>query len=211
MLKIKATKWLALCVVVALVSLMGFCVENIWLAITKGFIDNRNMNLPFLLGYGLAIATVYILFGTPGELLIFGMQSKIKNKTANKLIFFIIMFCCVSIGEILLGTLVEKLCGFYWWDYSRLPLHITRYTSVPTSLGFASLMYILMEYIFTPLYSYIMNWDFNFLQVISPILMISLSLDFFHSAYYMYKNKKMMPKWKVTFRHTPSYILSVRH
>lgn len=29
---------------------------------------------------------------------------------------------CISIGEIVFGTAVEKLCGFQWWNYSRIPV-----------------------------------------------------------------------------------------
>ena len=46
-------------------SFIGFVVENLWLWETKGYIDNRNMNLPFLLGYGLACFLVFVLLGTP--------------------------------------------------------------------------------------------------------------------------------------------------
>ena len=42
-------------IMAAVVSFLGFVVENIWLAMTKGYINNRNMNAPFLLGYGLLI------------------------------------------------------------------------------------------------------------------------------------------------------------
>ena len=45
----------AIGIMTAIVSFLGFVVENIWLAISKGYINNRNMNTPFLLGYGLLI------------------------------------------------------------------------------------------------------------------------------------------------------------
>ena len=53
------------------VSFFGFVLENIWLAITKGYIDNRNMNLPFLFGYGLVIIGFYTLIGTPENFILF--------------------------------------------------------------------------------------------------------------------------------------------
>lgn len=46
-------------IMAAVVSFLGFVVENIWLAMTKGYINNRNMNAPFLQGYGLA-DSVYV-------------------------------------------------------------------------------------------------------------------------------------------------------
>jgi hypothetical protein len=51
-------------IMAAVVSFLGFVVENIWLAMTKGYINNRNMNAPFLLGYGLLILFMYAVFGT---------------------------------------------------------------------------------------------------------------------------------------------------
>ena len=45
-----------LMIMIAIISFLGFLLENAWLAIRKGFIDNRNMFAPFLVGYGLAVA-----------------------------------------------------------------------------------------------------------------------------------------------------------
>jgi hypothetical protein len=36
-------------IMIAGVSFLGFCLENIWLLLRKGYVDNRNMSLPFLL------------------------------------------------------------------------------------------------------------------------------------------------------------------
>ena len=83
----------------ALVSLLGFLTENTWMLVRSGFIDNRNMNLPFLLGYGLAVVGMYLLIGTP--------------KKGHFVLYFTLVFLFVSLGEILLGFTVEKVCGFY--------------------------------------------------------------------------------------------------
>ena len=48
------------CWMIILISFVGFLVENIWNFLTSGQIDNRNMHLPFILGYGLAILGVYL-------------------------------------------------------------------------------------------------------------------------------------------------------
>lgn len=49
---------------ITIISFLGFCVENVWLAFTQKCIDNRNMSLPFLLGYGLAVVGIYFIFRT---------------------------------------------------------------------------------------------------------------------------------------------------
>ena len=52
----------------AFISLLGFILENLWLAVRKGYIDNRNMSLPFLLGYGVLVSGIYYTIGTPEDM-----------------------------------------------------------------------------------------------------------------------------------------------
>ena len=60
---------------IAIISFLGYCVENIWLAVTQQYINNRNMYFPFLLGYGLAVVGIYLIVGTPKKWL--------KRKSSN--------------------------------------------------------------------------------------------------------------------------------
>ena len=91
-------------IMAAVVSFLGFVVENIWLAMTKGYINNRNMNAPFLLGYGLLILFMYAVFGTPAA---FKMFTKEKVRWKRYLLYFLCSFVVVCIGEIVLGIAVE--------------------------------------------------------------------------------------------------------
>lgn len=187
----------ALCMVIAVISFLGFAVENIWLAITKGYMDNRNMFFPFLIGYGIAILLIYIILGTPQNLWLLGNAARIKSRKIKLLLYFAGSMICVSIGEILLGKIVEKSCHFYWWDYSDLPLHITRYTSIPTSMMFACLITFLMDKIFFPLYHLFQRWDQNILCIAAMLLMIIMTGDFIYNAYVMHKTQKMVRRWTV--------------
>ena len=147
----KKTKTYALLLIVVLVSFAGFWVENIFIAFMGGFMNNRNMKLPFLLGYGLAILTIYRLFGTPKKPLFWGRELSLNRRFSGTIYYFFIAFLCVCIAEIIIGYTVEWTCGIIWWNYSNIPLHITRYTSVPTSLGFAFLITLFMRFAFLPL------------------------------------------------------------
>ena len=84
----KTTEIAALFMLIAVVSFLGFVVENIWLWGTKGYIDNRNMCLPFLIGYGLAIVAIHALFGTPSQLILLGKRLGIRNKIVKKCFIF---------------------------------------------------------------------------------------------------------------------------
>lgn len=134
-------------IMVILISFFGFCFENIWMLFRHSLVDNRNMFLPFLLGYGLFVVALYHIFGVPDRIL-----NKYKiNSPVRYVIYMAIIFVLVSVGEIALGFFVEWVCGFHYWDYTSIPLHLTRYTSIPTSIGFALVISLFMGYAFIPL------------------------------------------------------------
>ena len=184
-------------IMVAVISFLGFMVENIWLAVTKGYINNRNMNAPFLLGYGLLVICLFFVLGTPENMAQWGMFKKIRAKWMQYMIYFVCSFVAVSIGEILLGTIVERLCGIEYWNYACLPMHVTKYTSVPTSIGFASMITFFMGKCFTPLMGWIGRLDSPGLRAVSTILMAVMVLDFLYSFHHMIIAKDFYLKWQI--------------
>ena len=140
---------------IALVSFLGFAVENLWTAATKGYMDNKNMTLPFLLGYGLAVAAMYFLFGLPRKMHIGPIKLDLESEAVSIIFYFIMIMLCICVGEIILGFAVEKICGIEWWNYTSIPLHITKYTSIPTSAGFSLIIVHFMDNIFMPLFEFL--------------------------------------------------------
>lgn len=187
-------------IIVAMVSFLGFIVENLWLAVTKGYINNRNMNTPFLLGYGLLILFLFFTLGTPEQLAQRSLFKKVRSRRMRYAVYFICSFAAVCFGEILLGTIVERLCSIEYWNYSNLPMHITKYTSVPTSIGFASMITFFMGKCFTPLMNWISHLDSTKLKIVSTILMIVMTLDFFDSFCHMLLSKSFYLKWQIAAR-----------
>ena len=100
------------------------------------------------------------------------------------------------VGEILLGTVVEKICGIHYWDYTSLPLHFTRYTSLFTSIGFSLIITGFMKYAFTPIMDLMHSHSSTSLNVFSVILIIALCIDFLASFYYMYKHQDFYHLWE---------------
>lgn len=201
----KTAEVFALCLIITIVSFLGFVVENVWLAVTKGFMDNRNMCLPFLLGYGLAMVAIYLMFGTPTAPRLFKKKLQIESAFLRALVYLLIVMTCVSLGEVVLGTIVEKSCGIIWWDYTRLPMHITRYTSVPTSLGFGMLITIFMRYFFEPLYNFFTKMNFEDLRITACGFMTLMVVDFVHSAIRTYKERSLAQIWRIDTTNTRAY------
>ena len=203
----KSAEVFALCLIVTIISFLGFVVENVWLSMTKGYIDNRNMTLPFLLGYGIAIVLIYFLFGTPERLKIFGFETQITSTFAQTVIYYGIVIVCVSVGEIVLGTFVEKTCGIIWWDYTRLPMHITRYTTIPTSMAFSLGITVFMRRFFTPLMNRFLQMESDNLKFWAITFMTLLCVDFFVNAIRIAATGELRSTWKIDTTHTRGYRL----
>lgn len=93
----------------AIIAFLGFILENIWLAFTKGYVDNRNMSMPFLFGYGMAVISIYSVFGLPQDMTLFGRIAVGRHSGA---LYFTAVFFAVSIGEIVLGNALKFTdCG----------------------------------------------------------------------------------------------------
>lgn len=184
-------------IMVAFVSFIGFVVENLWLAFTKGYINNRNMNLPFLLGYGLAIIAIYLLFGTPNEMVFFTKYEFKAIPILKYFIYFLLVMICVSVGEIIIGTATEKLCNIEYWNYSDIPFHVTKYTSVPTSVGFATGITIFMNTVFIPFMDKINAMNPKLIKICAIVLTLLLVIDFVISYGKMIHTKKFYLKWKI--------------
>ncbi len=178
-------------------SFMGFVIENVWLALTKGYIDNRNMNLPFLLGYGLAIVAFYLILGTPYEMTALFFFWADMPRWAPSVLYFFCAALFVSMGELALGFATEKLCHIEYWNYSRIPLHITKYTAVPTSLGFAAMITIFMDRFFNPLMGAIQTLDKRFLRIAAPLLIAALTADYLYCYGRMMKTRSLYDRWRV--------------
>ena len=87
-------------IMVAVISFLGFCLENLWLAATKGFIDNRNMHLPFLMGYGVLVVGMYLILGTPEHMALTGLIYVNGTKAQKFLIYFLCSMVIVTVGEL---------------------------------------------------------------------------------------------------------------
>lgn len=183
-------------IMLTILSFIGFCLEDIWMIFRHGYLDNRNMYLPCLLGYGLFAVALYYIIGTPNNLF-----NKIElKKTKGTIIYFLICFVLVSIGELLLGLFVEKTGGFSYWDYTSIPLHVTKYTSVPTSIGFALIITVFMNYIFLPLRNKINKIVDKIPLFIVILILLALIIDFIISFKTMYTNNGSNLLWKINFR-----------
>ncbi len=186
-------------VMTAFISFLGFLLENIWLTARKGYMDNRNMYAPFLLGYGVAVMGFYTVLGTPGNLRLFGTPSESGAKSQFAA-YFILTFILVSLGEIILGKTIEKFTNVVLWDYTKIPLHITKYTSVPTSIGFTIVIVTFMDCFFERIMNALSQMEPVRVTVFGIILMTVMTADFLYNSARMTRTHKMLVTWEIDFR-----------
>ena len=111
----------AYAVMLTLVSFLGFLIENTWIVLTEGFVDNRNMNAPFLIGYGVIVLLIYRFMGTPEQLTGILQFARGWTRHGRISLYFLTSFFVVCSVEILTGYVVEKVCSLYYWSYEALP------------------------------------------------------------------------------------------
>ena len=183
-------------IMIVIISFIGYWFEDLWMLIRHGVLDNRNMYLPFLIGYGLAVVGIYYVIGTPKKIL-----NRYELKTPlNLIIYTLIMMFIVSIGEVILGTTVENVLGYKYWDYSAIPLHITKYTSIPTSIGFGIVITLFMNYIYEPLRKKIDKVSYRIPMVVFIVLIIVFIIDNYLSFRQMHINGGRNMVWLINFR-----------
>jgi|P827metagenome_2_1110787.scaffolds.fasta_scaffold06897_3 uncharacterized membrane protein len=168
---------------ICFISFLGFCLENLFLLFSRGYVDNRNMSLPFLLGYGIAVVGLYFVLGVPNS--------------DNWGLYIGLCFIAVSVGEIILGKAVERTTGIIYWNYESLPFHVTRYTSLFTSIGFTVIIFFFMDKIFIAVMEWIHGSMNNAKTCIVIALTVMLAIDFFTSFGYMFNHGTTYKMWQL--------------
>lgn len=191
---------IALSTVVLFISFLGYILECSYLGIRHHFMDNRGMVFPFLIGYGLSFAFVYVLLGLPSDP--YFLCRPYKSKKYANLRYYLSLILIISVGEYMVGYTVQKLTGLMWWDYTHIPLHFGHFTSIPTSAGFALVAFLVMKYAFSPICNVAYKlYDKNRHHIII-ILMVLITIDFLFSAYYLFTHGHTFQLWHANVDNT---------
>lgn len=145
-------RWTSLLLVCYIAAFLGWCVENIFRAVSIGVFDSRHQLLPFLGAYGFGIFVMYLVFGTPTEMRFFKKkilpERTARNHILRGVVYCTLLFSLILFGEMGVGLLFEYAFGVRAWNYTNIPLHITQYTSIPTTAAFTAGIFLLMQFAF---------------------------------------------------------------
>lgn len=137
------------------VAFIGWIAENAFKFAVSGVIDSRFHLLPFISPYLLIPFAFHIALGTPNDVTFFGKKvfkiSTAKTKILSNIIAYFAICACVFFGELAVGSLWEILFDVRLWNYSKHPLHITKFTSVISVFGFGTGAYLIFKLLYTPI------------------------------------------------------------
>ena len=131
---------------------LGWIVENVFKLIVSGWCDSRFHFLPFISPYASLPLAFHIALGSPDDVRLFGWKifKKRTRKTVilSNILSYFLMSLFVFLGELAVGNLWDALFGVSLWNYKNLPLNVTQYTSIFTTLGFGLFAYIIFKFIY---------------------------------------------------------------
>ena len=140
---------------------IGWCAENTAKLVIGGTIDSRFHILPFIAIYVSISFAFHIALGSPNNIVFFGKRifksETPKTKILSNVISFVGISLAVFLGELVVGNMWDILFGVKLWNYSKLPLHLTQYTSIVSTLGFGAGAYLIFKFIYNPLLNLFRN------------------------------------------------------
>ena len=168
------------CITGIVFAFLGWCVENITRIVDSGVIDSRFHLMPFISPYGL-IPFAFLAFNSPDDLSLFGhrfFKEKTKrNRIRSNIACFLLICALVFFGELIVGYIWGEVFGYSLWNYSNIPLHITPYTGVLTTLAFGTGVYLLFRYVYRPLMGLVKKIPYKTAKIISLIVWPLMILD----------------------------------
>lgn len=141
---------------------IGWAAENTVKLVTSGVIDNRYHVLPFIFPYGFAFLVMHLVLGDTDDIGFFGKKifkkKSLGSKILSNLLYVFIVCLFVFLGELGVGNAYETLTGATLWDYSEMPLHLTKYVCLSSAFGYGIGAYAVMKFMFYPLLNQLWNY-----------------------------------------------------
>ncbi len=165
---------------------IGWLVENIAKSISSLHVfDSRFHLLPFIWPYSLIILAFHLVLRDPDDIVFFGKRIFPKDMKHSKLYSNLLGVCImctfVFLGELVVGNVWDIFFGVELWNYSSMPLTVTQYTSIFTTLGYGGGVFLIFKFIYKPILNLIRT-KVNYIvaKVICCTLGVAIFLDTLH-------------------------------
>ena len=134
------------------IAFIGWLLENGFRLFRNGVVDSRFHILPFISPYMSLPFIFHIIIGDANHIRIFKCFR--KNTRKNVILSNIVTYLTLSFGvfalEFIIGNMWDVLFGVTLWNYTKLPLNFTKFTSPITTFGFGLFAYVILKFVMPP-------------------------------------------------------------
>lgn len=117
-----------------LFSIFGYFFETIMFTIMGMHNQSGFLHLFWTPFYGIGVLITTLTYRI--------VKAKEMPKTKELITLGILLFVLLTILEYIGGVMLEILFGYSLWTYENVPLHINKYISIPTSLGWVAFSFL---------------------------------------------------------------------
>lgn len=134
------------------IAFIGWLVENGFRLFRNGVVDSRFHILPFISPYMSLPFVFHIVFGDADHIRIFKRFQDNSRKTVilSNVVSYLLLSLGVFVGEFIIGNMWDVFFGVTLWNYTKLPLNFTKFTSPITTFGFGLFAYVILKFIMPP-------------------------------------------------------------
>ena len=117
----------------------------------------------------------------------------------SHVIYFFVICAFIMLGEIAVGTIYEKFAGVILWDYTDIPTHITRYTSLITTVLIGGGVYAIMAFGFRPMMNLVSKMGTRAAAVVDCTPGAAIVLDFLIMIIVTFATGSAPEYWSIHF------------
>ncbi len=135
-----------------IVAFLGWVIENGFRLYRNGVVDSRFNILPFIAPYMSLPFIFHILIGDANHIRIFKCfrQNTRKSILLSNIVTYLTLSFGVFVLEFIIGNMWDVFFGVTLWNYTKLPLNFTKFTSPITTFGFGLFAYVLLKFVTPP-------------------------------------------------------------
>ena len=159
-----------------ILSFIGWVWETVFSFLLRSPNDRGFLTMPFCTIYGVALIFVYLLFGTPTDMRLFGRPVFTDKAFLRYPAYFLASALLATVIELFTATFFESLFGIELWNYSFLTGETSFIAFLP-SLFWGIAITLFMRFLFQPIHLAVGKIKPNILNGIFWTLLILLVAD----------------------------------
>lgn len=160
-----------------ILSFFGWLWETIFSFFLRSPNDRGFLLAPICPIYGFALIFVYLLFGTPADMRLFGRPILHDKPVLRYLSYFLAAVLLSTAIEFITATFFQSLFGIKLWSYAFLTDGLSEFIALAPSLFWGIAITLFMRFLFHPIYRSVCRINPKPMGVLFWTLLLLLAAD----------------------------------